>query len=156
MVVNDYSQAPSSVDATGSVTQARFDSFVAHINGNLSTSNALLAGVVPSRLRILGVRAFRSTAGAGVGAGGSTDVDVNVRPLGGANASILPANAIEFEQADGNALSKVATPSASAAGWDGVGVLVEAGGVISVEVDAIETGATAPTGLVVTILCQYC
>jgi hypothetical protein len=154
-MANDYSQAPSSVDATGSVTQARFDNFSVNIDGNLSTG-ARLAGVVTSRLRVLGVRAFRGTAGAGDGAGGSTDVDVNVRPLGGSNASILPANAIEFEQADGDALSKVATPSASAVGWDGVGVLVEAGGVISVDVDAIEAGATAPTGLSVTILCQYC
>lgn len=152
--ISDYDQAPSEVDASGSVTQARFDCFSVAINGNLSTG-VRYAGVVSTRMRILSVHAFRGTAGAGGGAGGSTDVDVNVKPLGGSSASILPANAIEFEQSGGDGLSLVSTPSPLAAGWDGLGVLVEVGGVVSIEVDAIEAGATPPTNLVVTIKCQY-
>lgn len=150
-----YDPAPSEVDASGIMTQARIDACNVVINGNLSTG-VRYGAVVTSKLRILSVHAFRGTAGAGGGAGGSTDVDVNVKPLGGADASILAAAALEFEQADGDALSLVATPSPLAAGWDGLGIVVDVGGVISVEVDAIEAGATAPTNLVVSIKCQYC
>ena len=150
-----YNLAPSDFDAGAANIQARLGQFNVNIDGNLSTG-LRLAGCVPSRIRILKVVAYRATAGAGIGAGGSTDVDINVRPLGGANASIMPANAIEFEQADGANLTIVRTPNEALAAWDGTGIVVEPGAVVSVEVDAIEAGATAPTGLSVSIQYQLC
>lgn len=151
----DYNLSPSAFAADEANINARFGQMDVHINGNLSTGTRF-AGVVTARARILGVFAFRGTAASGVGAADSTDVDVNVRPLGGSNASILSAAAIEFEQSAGNNQSKVATPSESAAGWDGVGVLVQPGAVVSVDVDAIEAGATPPANLLVSIKLQYC
>lgn len=153
-MAQQYNLPPSSFDAEEANVNARFGQLNVVVNGDISATT-LRAGIISSRARILKVFAFRATAGAGVGAGGSTDVDVNVEPLGGSDASILAA-AIEFEQSDGDGLSLIATPSTAAAGWDGVGVLVEPGAVVSVVVDAIEAGATPPTGLVVSIQYQLC
>lgn len=91
--------------------------------------------------RIVAISSFRRTAASGVGAADSTDVDVNLN-----GSSILNAT-IQHENASGNNDHLAAVLKSDHAAYDGYGIVVAPGDYLDVDVDAIEAGGTAPSGL---------
>lgn len=95
--------------------------------------------------RIVGISSFRRTAASGVGAADSTDVDVNLN-----GTSVLSAT-IQHENASGNNDRLLGLLDSAHAAHDGYGVVVAPGDYLEVQIDAIEAGGTAPSGLFVQI-----
>jgi len=147
------SAPPSSHDAVGMQDTARKQVLHFEITGDLSVSETL-PKFLPGRVRVIGVRAYRGTAGADAGAGGTTSVQVYSQPEGGAAVALLDAT-MDFAQADGDELRAVGSLDATDDRWDDGGILVDEGDTLHVGVTAIEAGAKAPTGLSVAVTVQH-
>jgi hypothetical protein len=133
--------SPSDLEAAGVPKLSR----VRHIE--FEAPSTIAAATLKKRVyftepgRILSISSFRRTAASGVGAAGSTDVDVNLN-----GATILNAT-IQHENASGDDDHLAAVLKSTHAAYDGYGIAVAVGDYLDVDVDAIEAGATAPSGL---------
>lgn len=147
------SAPPSSHDAIGFQDVSRIQVINFQVSGDLSISTTL-PKFMPGRMRVLGVLGYRGTAGAGAGAGGTTTVQVYSKADGVAAVALLDAT-MDFAQSGGDALRAVGSLNADDARWDDGGILVPADETLHVGITAIETGDTAPTGLVVAVIVQH-
>lgn len=95
--------------------------------------------------RIMAISSFRRTAASGMGAADSTDVDVNL------NGATILNDTIQHENASGNNDHLAAVLKTTHAAYDGYGIVVAPGDYLDVDVDAIEAGATAPSGLFIDV-----
>lgn len=95
--------------------------------------------------RIMAISSFRRTAASGMGAADSTDVDVNL------NGATILNDTIQHENASGNNDHLAAVLKITHAAYDGYGIVVAPGDYLDVDVDAIEAGATAPSGLFIDV-----
>lgn len=133
--------SPSDLEAAGipNLTRIRHVEFEAPSTIAAATLKKRVYFTEPGR--ILAISSFRRTAASGVGAADSTDVDVNLN-----GATILSAT-IQHENASGNNDRLAASLKTTHAAYDGYGIAVAVGDYLDVDVDAIEAGATAPSGL---------
>lgn len=147
------SAPPSSHDAVGMQDTARKQIINFEVAGDLTVTTTLPI-FLPGRVRVLKVFGYRATAGAGAGAGGTTTVQVYSKADGVAAVALLDAT-MDFAESDGDAFRTVGSLNADDSRWDDGGILVDANDTLHVGITAIETGDTAPTGLVVGVLVQH-
>jgi len=124
------------------LSSVRTETLLFKQNGLIGVITRMDGSVVMNRAgTIISVRGYRLTAG---GTGGSTLVDVNVN---GTTIFTTQANRLTFLQSGGSNLA------AQSGTIDGTATFA-AGGIISVDVDAIETG-TIPEDLCVSVEVSY-
>ena len=133
--------SPSDLEAAGVHKLSRVQFIEFEAVGTIATGTLKKRVYITEPGRIVSISSFRRTAASGVGAADSTDVDVNL------NGATILADTIQHENASGNNDHLAAALKTTHAAHDGYGIQVAVGDYVDVDVDAIEAGGTAPSGL---------
>lgn len=133
--------SPSELEAAGVHKLARVQFIEFDVLSTIATGTLKKRVYITEPGRIVSISSFRRTAASGMGAADSTDVDVNL------NGSTILSDTIQHENASGNNDHLAGALKTNHAAYDGYGIAVAVGDYVDVDVDAIEAGATAPSGL---------
>ena len=133
--------SPSDLEAAGVPKLSRVRHLEFEAVGTISAATLKKRVYITEPGRLLSISSFRRTAASGMGAADSTDVDVNL------NGSTILSATIQHENTSGNNDHLAAALKTNHAAYDGFGIVVAPGDYLDVDVDAIEAGATGPSGL---------
>jgi hypothetical protein len=144
--------SPSQLEAAGMLNRARRKMSTITFPGDLTVSSTAVTPIMlPGRVRLLGVEAYRAGAGAGGGAGGTTTANLYSK-IGSADEVALLASALSFAQASGAGLRQVRGVNESDLRFNDDGIIIDGPTtILYAKITAIEAGATAPTNLTIVV-----